>query len=158
MDFPRLTPPAISVHDVNGDHHDSHPSTASSGRSTPGQNFASSAPMPIPSKDMSTFVPPPLPPPPRINDLENGRDTGWMHANSQGSMDACKLAPINPGSSLAAGQRNDPAFRGDQSPMVDQNGRQTGLPPPRSPETQIKIELPPPVEESSRNPATAPGM
>lgn len=142
MDFPRLTPPAISVHDVNGDHNN-RPSTDPSHHSAPGQ-FSSSAPMPIPSKDMSTFAPPPLPPPSRINDLENGHDPGWMHANSQ---DACKLAPINPGSSLHGAQRPDPATQ-DQ-PMEDQ--------PPGNSETQIKIE-PPPAEDGNRNSANAPGM
>lgn len=101
---------------------------------------------------MTTFAPPPLPPPPRINDLENGQDTGWLHANPQRSAETCKLAPINQGSTLCTGYRQDRAIHGGQ--MDDQSG----LPRPTSAETQIKIEPPPPVEGGVRNTGNTPGM
>lgn len=59
--------------------------------------------MRIPNRTIEDFAPPPLPPPPRINDLEDGHDAGWLHANSMGRPDVAKLAPINPGSSLLGG-------------------------------------------------------
>lgn len=158
MDFPRLTPPAISIHDVNGEHSNRRPAESCQ-QTTPGQLFSSSAPMPIPSKEMPIFAPPPLPPPPRINDLENGHDAGWLHANPQES-GGCKLAPINPGSSLCGGQLES-ISRGDQHMSDDQHDRPGRVPLSRN-ETQIKIEPPPPppVEEGFRNPpsAYAPGM
>lgn len=157
MDFPRLTPPAISIHDVNGEHNNRRP-TESCQQTTPGQLFSSSAPMPIPSKEMPTFAPSPLPPPPRINDLENGHDAAWLHANSQVS-GGCKLAPINPGSSLCGGQLESISRR-DQSMSDYYNSIPSRIPLSRN-ETQIKIEPPlPPMEEGPRNPTSsyAPGM
>ena len=157
MGFARLVPPAISVHDVNSDRENRRLMDASQ-RDAPNQNFTSSAPMPIPSKDMSTFAPPPLPPPPRINDLENGHDTGWLHANPPGSAETCKLAPINQSSTLYTAHQQGNATRGDQTSMEIDD--QSSL-PSRSPDTQIKIEPPPPpspAEGGVRNPGNTPGM
>ncbi len=56
-----------------------------------------------PPKTIEDFAPPPLPPPQRINDLEDGHDAGWLHANGMGRPDVTKLAPINPSSSLFGG-------------------------------------------------------
>lgn len=131
MDFPRLTPPAISIHDVNGAHDTS--------RSSEAPQPSASGPMPIPSKDMSTFAPPPLPPPPRINDLENGHDAGWLHANPQ---EPPKLAPINPSSSLYGGSPTNPAGRGEPMVLDDRDGRQSDLPHSKSDETHNKLEPP----------------
>lgn len=150
MDFPRLTPPAISVHDVNGGYDHRHP-TENSQHMASGQLLSSSGPMPIPSKDTTAFAPPPLPPPSRITDLENGHDAGWLHANSQGPMAGSRLAPINPSSSLVGSQRPEPDTRGDQMALDDQDGRQIGLPLSTSPQIYAKTNLPP-VGEGSRNP------
>ncbi|KAJ5802102.1 uncharacterized protein N7503_004552 [Penicillium pulvis] len=57
-------------------------------------------------------APPPLPPPPRIHDLENGYDAGWLYANS--SRSTTSLPPINPNSSLLGGHR-----RPDSAPRSD---------------------------------------
>ncbi|OKL58993.1 hypothetical protein UA08_05690 [Talaromyces atroroseus] len=89
MDFPRLsTSPSVNYE-----------------RNMPSHSFASPGPMRIPNKTVEAFAPPPLPPPQRINDLENGHDVGWLHANGMGRPDITKLAPINPGSSLLGGHR-----------------------------------------------------
>lgn len=156
MDFPRLTPPAISIHDVNGGH-DSRHTTDPSHHLSSGQFLSSSGPMPIPSKGMTTFAPPPLPPPSRINDLEDGHDAGWLHANSKGPMASSKLAPINPSSSLCGGQRPELDTRGDPMVLDDPDGKQIGLPPPTSPEVYAKMN--PALGEGSRNPVAvgAPG-
>ena len=148
MDFPRLTPPAISVHDVNGGPNNPH-SSETSRPPTSGNPLSSSGPLPIPSKDMSTFAPPPLPPPSRINDLENGHDAGWLHANPQGPP---RLAPINPSSSLCGGGRTMPTSRGDPMVLDDRDGRQNDLPLSTSPETYVKLE-PPRLMDGLRNPA-----
>ncbi|KAI9930866.1 hypothetical protein MW887_010517 [Aspergillus wentii] len=101
---------------------------------------------------MSNFAPPPLPPPSRITDLEDGHDAGWLHANPRGSASSTKLAPINPSSSLFGGQRRlEPSLPSNRMALDDLDGRHSGLPISRSPEAHIKIEPPPPLEEGFRN-------
>lgn len=97
-------------------------------------------------------APPPLPPPPRIRDLENGYDAGWLYANSGRS--TTSLPPINPNSSLFGGhahRRPDSVPLSDHMAVDELEGRQSGLPLSRSPEAQIKIEPPPPTDEGFPN-------
>ncbi|RDW57127.1 putative C2H2 finger domain protein [Aspergillus mulundensis] len=102
---------------------------------------------------MANFAPPPLPPPPRISDLENGYDAGWIHANARPPPGSTKLAPINPNSSLFGDHRRPeyPLPRPDPMALDELNGRQSGLHSVRSPEAHIKIEPPPPADEGFRN-------
>lgn len=105
---------------------------------------------------MSNFSPPPpLPPPSRLADLEDGHDAGWVHANSQGSMSTRKLAPISPSSSLFSGhihnRRPEATVHSDPMMWDDLEGRQGRVPVPRSPEAQIRIEPPPPMDDGFRN-------
>ncbi|KAL2801482.1 hypothetical protein BJX66DRAFT_12850 [Aspergillus keveii] len=154
MDFPRLSPPSINIHDFNS----GHMSTARAPYNMPGQSFPSQGPMPIRSNSMNNFAPPPLPPPPRISGLENGYDAGWIHANLRlqpGSPQpgSSMLAPINPNSSLFGDHRRPeyPVPRSDRMILDESDGRQNALPTSRSPEAHIKIEPPPPADEGFRN-------
>ncbi|KAL3468306.1 hypothetical protein BJX64DRAFT_1876 [Aspergillus heterothallicus] len=149
MDFPRISPPSINIHDFNT----GHMSTARASYNMPGQSFPLQGPMPIRSNSMNNFAPPPLPPPPRISDLENGYDAGWIHANSRLQPGSTKLAPINPNSSLFGDHRRpDYAVpRSDRMILDESDGRQSALPASRSPEAHIKIEPPPPADEGFRN-------
>ncbi|KAJ5907835.1 hypothetical protein N7495_000517 [Penicillium taxi] len=101
--------------------------------------FSSHGPLPIPSRSVMNTAPPPLPPPPRIRDLENGYDAGWLHANSEKS--STPLPSINPNSSLFGGHPP----RGDPMVLDEQEGRHNGFFISHSPEAQIKIEPPPPT-------------
>lgn len=153
MDLPHLSPPAISIHDVNSGY-DQPRLIDRFHHKSPLQSFPPSGPVPIPTKSMSSFVPPPLPPPSRIADLEDGQDTAWFHANSQEPMAARKLAPISPSSSLFSGHhhhRPEASTRGDPMMLDDLEGRQSRIPAPRSPEAQIRIEPPPPMDDGFRN-------
>ncbi|KAJ6164169.1 hypothetical protein N7470_002841 [Penicillium chermesinum] len=110
----------------------------------------SHGPLPIPSRSAMHTVPPPLPPPPRIRDLENGYDAGWLHANS--GRPHTVLPPINPNSSLFGGHRRpDSTPRSDRMVVDELEGRQSGPPVSRSPEAQIKIEPPPPTDDGFPN-------
>jgi hypothetical protein len=62
--------------------------------------------MRIPNKTIEDFAPPPFAQPPGINDLDDGHDVGWIHANGMGAPDVAKLAPINTSSSLFGGHRS----------------------------------------------------
>lgn len=151
MEFPHLSPPAISVHDVNG--YDQSRLINRFHYSTSAPSYAPSGPMPIPTKSMSSFAPPPLPPPSRIADLEDGHDASWLHANSE-SMSSRKLAPISPSSSLFGGhhhRRPEASTQGDPMMLDDLDGRPSRMPMSRSPETQIRIEPPPPMDNGFRN-------
>lgn len=157
MDFHRFSPPSIHVHDYNSGYDYRHHSAERPSYNMPGQTFSPPGPMPISTTSITTFAPPPLPPPSRIADLENGYDAGWAHANPKGFPGTAKLAPINPGSSLFGGhRRHESAPRSDRMVLDELNGRQSGLPVSRSPEAHIKIEPPPPVEEGFRNSFTLP--
>ncbi|KAL1968820.1 hypothetical protein VTN77DRAFT_1181 [Rasamsonia byssochlamydoides] len=140
MDIPRLSStPSIHVHDCNNSY-DRHSS------------FSSRGPMRIPTKTVEDFAPPPLPPPPRINALEDGHDVGWLHANAMGAPDVGKLAPINPSSSLYGGHRRpEPIPRLEKITLGDLDGRGKSSLLGQGPQTQIKIEPPGPVEEGFRN-------
>lgn len=149
MDFPRLSPPSISIHDFNS----GHTSTGRPQHTMPGQSFPSQGPLPIRTNTMTNFAPPPLPPPSHITDLENGYDAGWIHANSRLPPGSIKLAPINPNSSLFGDHRR-PEYgvsRSDPMALDEFDGRQGSLPAARSPEAHIKIEPPPPADEGFRN-------
>ncbi|KAJ5673886.1 hypothetical protein N7462_009325 [Penicillium macrosclerotiorum] len=112
--------------------------------------FSSHGPLPIPSRSVMNTAPPPLPPPPRIHDLENGYDAGWLHANS--GRPATVLPPINPNSSLFGGHRRpDSTPQSDRMVVDELEGRQSGLPLAHSPEAQIKIEPPPPTDDGFPN-------
>ncbi|KAJ6031211.1 hypothetical protein N7540_001943 [Penicillium herquei] len=112
--------------------------------------FSSHGPLPILSRPAMHTVPPPLPPPPRIRDLENGYDAGWHHGNADRS--TTSLPPINPNSSLFGGhRRTESAPRSDPMVVDELEGRQSGFPLSRSPEAQIKIEPPPPADDGFRN-------
>ncbi|KAL2809973.1 hypothetical protein BJX63DRAFT_332836 [Aspergillus granulosus] len=150
MDFPRFSPPSNNIHH---DFNSGHLSTARAPYNMPGQSFPSQGPMPIRSNPMNNFAPPPLPPPPRISDLENGYDAGWIHANSRLQPGSMKLAPINPNSSLFGDHRR-PEYsvpRSDRMILDESDGRQGALPTSRSPDAHIKIEPPPPADEGFRN-------
>lgn len=117
--------------------------------------FSSHGPLPIPSRPTMNTAPPPLPPPPRIRDLENGYDAAWMYANSARS--AAVLPPINPNSSLFGGHRRpESAPQGDRMALDELEGRQSGMPISRSPEAQIKIEPPPPTHDGFPNAMSVP--
>ncbi|KKK21535.1 hypothetical protein ARAM_006864 [Aspergillus rambellii] len=152
MDFPRISPPSINVHDFNSGYNH-HMSVARSSYAMPGQAFPLQGPVPIRTNSMTTFAPPPLPPPPRISDLENGYDAGFLHANSRLPPGSAKLAPINPDSSLFGNHRR-PDYsvpRSDRMALDELDGRQSSLPISRSPEAHIKIEPPPSTDEGFRN-------
>ncbi|KAL4763256.1 putative C2H2 finger domain protein [Aspergillus foveolatus] len=146
MDFPRLSTPSIHIHESNS-------GSLPTARAMSGQSFPSQGPVPIRTNTMTNFAPPPLPPPPRISDLENGYDAGWIHANSRLSQGSTKLAPINPNSSLLGDHRRPDYSLPRLDPMAldESDGRQNGLPAARSPEAHIKIEPPPPADEGFRN-------
>ncbi|KAJ6103937.1 hypothetical protein N7486_004159 [Penicillium sp. IBT 16267x] len=116
----------------------------------PDSRFSSHGPLPIPSRPVMDTAPPPLPPPPRIRDLENGYDAGWLHANCERPSTA--LPPINPNSSLFGGhRRTDSTPRSDPMAVDELEGRQSGFPLSRSPEAHIKIEPPPPTDDGFPN-------
>ncbi|KAL6234185.1 hypothetical protein BDW75DRAFT_171548 [Aspergillus navahoensis] len=146
MDFPRLSTPSINIHESNS-------GNISTARAMSGQSFPSQGPVPIRTNTMTNFAPPPLPPPPRISDLENGYDAGWIHANSRLPPASTKLAPINPSSSLFGDHRRSEYSLPRPDPMTldELDGRQSGRPAARSPEAHIKIEPPPPADEGFRN-------
>ncbi|KAH8697220.1 hypothetical protein BGW36DRAFT_295296 [Talaromyces proteolyticus] len=127
MDFSRLPSP---------------PSISSFERHMPGHSFSSHGPMRIPNNKRDDFVPPPLPPPPRINDLEDGHDAGWLHANGMGRPDVAKLAPINPGSSLLGGHH--PIPRLERMTLNESNNSADSF-------AKVKIEPPRPVDGGFRS-------
>ena len=155
MDFPRLSPPSINIHDFNS----GHMSAAQTSYTMPAPSFPSQGPLPIRTNTIANFAPPPLPPPPRISDLENGYDAGWIHANSRPPPGSTKLAPINPNSSLFGDHRRPDHAVPKSDPMAldELDGRQSGLPTTRSPEAHIKIEPPPPADDGFRNAVGNPG-
>ncbi|CRG85426.1 Zinc finger protein sens [Talaromyces islandicus] len=97
--------------------------------------------MRIPNRTIEHYAPPPLPPPPRINDLEDGHDAGWLHANDMGRPDVAKLAPINPGSSLLGGHHPpEPIPRLDRMTLDESSYRTNDS------FSHIKLEPPKPQE------------
>lgn len=156
-----MSPPAISIHDVNSGYE--QPRLIDRLRySPPPQPFSSSGPMPIPTKSISNIAPPPLPPPSHIADLADGHDSGWLHANSFEPVASRKLAPISPSSSLFGGShyrrpeasmQSTQSTQGDPMMLDELDGRQNRLPPPRSPEAHIRVEPPPPVDDGFQNSA-----
>lgn len=102
MDIPRLSsPPSIRVYDPNPGFERRYSRTSTQ---TSPSSFSSRGSMPIPNA-RSDPAPPPLPPPPFIEDLARGHDTGWKFANEdqQGAFRNSTLAPIKQGSSLRGG-------------------------------------------------------
>jgi hypothetical protein len=141
-------------HRFSSSFHDSRDKRRSSGRFThamPELSFSSHGPLPIASRKIMNTAPPPLPPPARIHDLEIGYDAGWQHGNSRSPT---SLPPINPGSSLLGDHRrsgSETASQGDPMQIDEVEGRQSGVPISRSPETQITIDPPPPATDGFPN-------
>ncbi|KAF7509821.1 hypothetical protein GJ744_007332 [Endocarpon pusillum] len=101
MDVPRLSsPPSIRIYDPNPGFEGRYSRTSAQ---TSPPSFSTRASMPIPNA-RSDPAPPPLPPPPFIEDLARGHDTGWKFAN-EGAFRNSTLAPIKQGSSLHGGYR-----------------------------------------------------
>lgn len=112
---------------------------------------ASHGPLSISSRPVMNTAPPPLPPPPRIRDLEDGFDAGWLHANSRRASTAV-LPPIDTSSSLfSTHRRPEVAPHSDRMALDELEGRQSGVPVSRSPEAQIQIQPPPPVDDGFPN-------
>lgn len=106
--------------------------------------------MAVPSKQIPGSAPPPLPPPTRITDLENGHDTGWFHANSNARLANTKLPPINPSSSLVGGHyRPEPVDQPD--PMVIDEPEPRPNRPSFSGNTDARIKIEPPLLSVSTN-------
>lgn len=157
MEFPRLaTPPSVSVHDFS-DVHVRRPSTTHTSPLTLSSRQAASPQRPtlsIPaSKDVPGCAPPPLPPPSRISDLDNGHDTAWLHANSNPNLpvsSAYRLPPVSPCSSLSGTQclsEPDPMNLDEPAPAFPRSGR----PYSRSFDGHIRVEPPTPVNRPLRN-------
>ncbi|KAJ5167144.1 uncharacterized protein N7482_005925 [Penicillium canariense] len=91
--------------------------------------------LPIDLRPMMHTTPPPLPPPPRIRDLESGYGAGWIPANSEKS--ALALPLIDTTSGLFAGRRSDSSLRSDPIAVDEPEGRQGGLPLSRKPKIQF---------------------
>jgi hypothetical protein len=124
MADPRLTsPPSILVYDPNSDYDRRRPSFNSSSHNICAET-ASSRGMAIPSVN-DNFVPPPLPPPRRIADLELGHDQGWKWGNQlEGELGQNTLAPIKPNSSLHGGHIRPPELvRRNERFSVDEVGK-----------------------------------
>lgn len=74
--------------------------------------------MAIPGARMED-VPPALPPPRYINDLDRGYDLAWNWENEDLMTGKSKLAPIKPGSSLLGGSRQSQLLPDDDEEIVD---------------------------------------
>ena len=151
MELPRLSTPSVNIYDFSGDygrHSSSYISPATS--RTP---FSARSSMVIPSKQIPGSVPPPLPPPTRITDLEKGHDTGWLHANS-GRLGATRLPPISSTSSLLGG--HDQPTPDDQVDPMMVDGPQLKRKRPKLPEARFSIESPWIHEGSDGHPLSAP--
>lgn len=115
----------------------------------PELSFSSPRPLPIAPRSIMHTVPPPLPPPARIHDLEMGYDAGWRHANSQSST---SLPPINPGSSLLGGHpQSESDSQGDPMQIDEMNGKPNDGLVSRSPKTQNSHDPLPSVTEGFPN-------
>ena len=102
MDTPHLSsPPSIRVYDPNPRFERRYSRTSAH---TSPSSFSSRGSMPIPNARLD-LAPPPLPPPPFIEDLARGHDAGWKFANEdlKGAFRNSTLAPIKQGSSLHGG-------------------------------------------------------
>lgn len=77
MDFTRITPPSIRVHDHNGN----HGRRRSTSRSAPMPFARPPVPLAIPNARCDPAPPPPLPPPRYIDDITAGSDPGWAWGN-----------------------------------------------------------------------------
>lgn len=148
-----VSPPSVSCLD-SGDYN-RHCLSETSSHPMPDVPFSTPGPWPIPSRSVMNSAPPPLPPPPRLRDLENGYNAGWLHANPAGSR--VSLAPINSNSSLLGSHR-----RPELAPQIDRmaidelEGRQKGIPTSGSPEAHIKVEPPPRIDEGFPSSMSAP--
>lgn len=146
MDYTQVSAPrTASLHNFHCDYDGQRQSR----NNMSGHPFTSRGPipMPIPSKSPVGFAPPPLPPPTRISDLENGHDVGWIHANSNSPFFASKLAPINPTSSLFGGHHRPQLPWGNRKAFDELDSRQGAPLDYHNIETNVKIELPPQGEE-----------
>lgn len=138
-----------TFHSIEGHHRRNHRHFSSHRK--PDLTPASHGPWSIPSRPVTNSAPPPLPPPPRIRDLEDGFDAGWLHANPRRASTAV-LPPIDSSSSLfRTHHRPESAPQTDRMAVDEPEGRQSGVPVSRSPEAQIKIQPPPPVDDGFPN-------
>lgn len=144
MEFSRLSsPPSIHVHECH----------TGFDRHSPDQPYPTRGPMRIPSKNIDNYAPPPLPPPRRISDLDQGHDAGWLHANSVSLSNSTKLPPISPTSSLLGGHRRPEQYLSnlEKKSLDDSDGRFKAHLPTQNSLTEVKIEPPRYVEEGFRN-------
>jgi len=124
------SPPSILVCDPNSNYHHSRPSFKSPSHNICAEAVSSSGAMAIRSVNDNS-VPPPLPPPRHIADLEHGHDQGWKWGNrsEEGELGQNILAPIKPNSSLHGGHIRPEFGRRDEKFSVDDVGkRRNGMP------------------------------
>ena len=104
MVSPRMTsPPDIRVYDFNDSNHDRPRLSARSSLSASIPLSRTAGPMPI--RNAREEVPPPLPPPPHLDEIDLVNDLGGQWANTfGGGFGKTGLPMINPSSSLCVGQ------------------------------------------------------
>ena len=138
----RLTsPPSILV--SNSNYHHPRSSFKPPSHNTRAEAVSSSGAMAIRGLNDNT-VPPPLPPPRYIADLEHGHDQGWKYGNrpEEGEPGKNTLPPIKPNSSLLGGHIR-PAFgrRNERLSVDDGGNRRNGIPSTKfPPEGKLKTE------------------
>ncbi|KAJ5484994.1 hypothetical protein N7539_004982 [Penicillium diatomitis] len=113
-------------------------------------SFTLRGPLPIPSQPVMHTVPPPLPPPTHIRELETGYDAGWRYANS--SRATTHLPPLNSNSSLLGGHRRADVIPHSDSMDIDElDGRQNRTQSSHSSGAQIRVQPPPLTNEGFPN-------
>jgi hypothetical protein len=142
MEFSRLSsPPSIHVHDC-------HPVYD---RQSPEPFYPTKGAMRIPSKGVENYAPPPLPPPRRISDLDQGHDAGWLYANS---VNSATLPPISPTSSLAGGHHRPGPFLSsglEKNPSDVSDRRFKSHESTRHNLNEVHVEPPRYIEDGLRN-------
>lgn len=146
MDNSRLTsPPSILICDSNSTYDRCPPSFKSPSHNICAQTASSTGAMAIPSVN-DNFVPPPLPPPRHIADLDYGHDQGWKWENQlrRRELGQNVLPPIKPNSSLRGGHIRPEFERRNERFSIDEGGNgRSGMSPTKfSLEGKIKTETP----------------